>query len=112
MRTWWLSRRYVVLMLVIAIAAVVLPLGGRALAQETAADSDADAAAPADAAAVDTEPVDATDGPTLESQVVNYLHFALVGRFDIADQLYGAPLVSRPELNPLTDGHSPLLHLK
>lgn len=41
--------------------------------------------------------------PTLESQFDNYLHFAKVGRFDVADQMYGQPLVSRPELNPMTD---------
>ena len=73
----------------------VMGVAARAIAQDAVAET-APAAAPA--AATDTGDQEAT----LESLFANYLHFALVGRFDVADQKFAQPLLSRPELNPMT----------
>lgn len=39
---------------------------------------------------------------SLGQQFQNYMHFVQVGRFDVADKLFGDNLVNRPELNPMT----------
>jgi len=86
----------------VAIGALVLVLArGTASAQ----DVPDEAVKPADATESGEAggPDDSDDAASLESQFANYLHFALVGRFDVADRVYGEPLISRPELNPLTD---------
>ncbi|HPD28830.1 MAG TPA: HEAT repeat domain-containing protein [Phycisphaerae bacterium] len=92
MRNWWMHglcpvqmRLFVIV--VICISGVIAP----APAQETTAE-------PAPAAAAEPDPRDAT----LESLFANYLHFALIGRFEVADQRFAQPLLSRPELNPMT----------
>ncbi len=56
-----------------------------------------------------TEEVEAPveEGPsqdaTIDQLLSDYLHFALIGRFDVADKQYATNLLARPELNPLND---------
>src|SRR5690606_38815146 len=54
-----------------------------------------EAEAPAEAAPAD-------DGASLEEHFADYLHFALIGRFDVADS-HAQALLAHPELNPLSD---------
>ncbi len=79
------------MVLAVCVMGIVVP----AIAQEPAAETAPAAAPAADAGTGDQE-------ASLESLFANYLHFALVGRFDVADQKFAQPLLSRPELNPMT----------
>ncbi len=91
MSNWWMHGRCPVMKRLFAVAVVLVTgLGTTAIAQ--------DAAAPPASDPSETEAA----GPSIESLFVNYLHFALVGRFDVADQKFAQPLLSRPEFNPLT----------
>ena len=90
MRRWWLDGGWSVLLC--AAGLVVAVVGGPVLAQE-AGDADAgDAPAGEDAKVSE-----------LESEFSNYLHFVLIGKFDLADQMFAQPLLSRPELDPLSE---------
>lgn len=92
MSNWWMHGLYPVQMrLFVVVVACVMGVAAPAGAQEATAES---------APAAEAEP-DAKDA-TLESLFANYLHFALIGRFDVADQRFAQPLLSRPELNPMT----------
>ncbi len=97
-----------------ALFAFFAVLSGRhaALAQNPAATgTDAKAelpaeSAPAEESAKNAPPASAPAGllpgnDPLEENFADYLHFALVGQFEIADKL-GKALLQRPEVNPLT----------
>jgi HEAT repeat protein len=92
MSKWWMDRPCPVIVGVAAVVSlVVLVTGVPAIAQEAAETPT-------------TEPAGGNgEEPTLESLFANYLHFALIGRFDVAEQKFGRPLVSRPEFHPMTD---------
>jgi len=87
---------------------LVVPAGPGefALAQDAPSDeqsADAEPAAPAET----TENAD----NAIEENFSQYLHFALIGQFDIADK-YGDSLLAHPDLNPLSeDGAAKLLEL-
>lgn len=89
MSNWWMHGRCPVSMRLFTVV-MALAMGATTLAQDATAPSESP---PAD---------NVGNQPTLESLFVNYLHFALIGRFDVADQKFAQPLLSRPELSPLT----------
>ncbi|NLX13777.1 MAG: hypothetical protein GXY44_09015 [Phycisphaerales bacterium] len=53
------------------------------------------------------------DGPAQDAAITqlltSYLHFALIGRFDVADKQYAETLLARAELNPLSDEAAEIL---
>lgn len=57
---------------------------------------DQDQAAPDASAQSDAE-------VSISRQLSDFLHFAMIGKFELARDVYGQPLLERPELNPLTD---------
>lgn len=92
MSSWWMHGLCPVQMrLFLVFVTCAMGIAAPAFAQDETAEA-------APAAAPEPEAKDAT----LESLFANYLHFALIGRFDVADQRFAQPLLSRPELNPMT----------
>jgi hypothetical protein len=91
MSNWWMHGLCPAIMRLFTVAAV--------LAMVIATPASAQDAASAPAA---TAPAETGEPPTLESLFANYLHFALIGRFDVADQKFAQPLLSLPELKPMT----------
>jgi len=85
------------------------------LAQDAPSDeqsTDAETVAPAGptAAAAPVEPTGNADN-AIEENFSQYLHFALIGQFDIADK-YGDSLLAHPDLGPLSEvGAAKLLEL-
>ncbi len=105
-------RVYGMLKLFMAWAFLAVPLSQPAPAQVTdaaeeeveapATESSEESTPPAEEVETLDEEAPGQDA-TLEQLLSDYLHFALIGRFDVADKQYAETLLTRPELNPLND---------
>lgn len=92
MSNWWMHGLCPVLIRLVTVSMFVIGTAVSVSAQDATAPPAADA--PADNAA---------EEPTIESLFANYLHFALIGRFDVADQKFAQPLLARPDIEPMSD---------
>jgi HEAT repeat protein len=90
---------------------MLLPVSSGPARAQQAGDAKDAAAAPADTANAGTaeatsqpaeaKPAPGTPGGEIRGEFVNFLHFAMIGRFDYA-QAHARALLQRPDVNPLS----------
>ncbi len=109
MQRWWLSSGCSIASSLLSVLLLAGPAVVRAQQAGNEPAADAQPAAPADEAAAPAKPPEAPASAPAEASAtaqirndfVNFLHFAVIGRFDFA-QAHAKSLLQRPDVNPLS----------